>query len=77
MWKSATAIDSFSIGQELKKKRSDVRGTLPRAEHGTVWQRTDTLDAYTVFNEDIGEEAETADEEHDVCGLLPMDRELR
>ena len=42
-----------------------------------MWQRTDTLDAYTVFNEDIGEEAETADEEHDVCGLLPMDRELR
>ena len=77
VWKSSTAIDSFSIGYELKKKRSDVRGTLPRAEHGTVWQSIDTLDAYSVFNEDVGEEAEGGEDEHDVCGLIPTDHELR
>lgn len=69
MWRSATAIDSFSIGEERKRGwRSDVRGSLPRADHGTVWERIDSVDAFSVGNE----QGETdSSEEHDVCGLIP------
>ena len=71
VWKSATAIDSFSIGHDLKRRRSDVKGILPREEHGTVWTRTDTLDAYAVFREDEADESEADSDEHDVCGVVP------
>ena len=60
VWESANAIDAFSIGEEGQKRsrRSDVRGTLPRSEHGTAWRRIDTLDAFTVFRDDEDSAAE-------------------
>ena len=77
VWKSTHAIDAYSIGEEKKRqRRGDVRGTLPRAEHGTVWSRTDTLDSFTVFRED--DESSAQDEASDVCGLIPdLGDELR
>jgi hypothetical protein len=69
VWRSSTAIDSFSIGFELKQRRTDVRGALPRDMHGTVWQNANTVDAFAVGYEPDEEGAE--DEDHDVCGLIP------
>lgn len=69
MWRSSTAIDSFSIGYELKQRRNDVRGALPRDMHGTVWKKTNTVDAFAVGFE--MEEDSAVDEDHDVCGLIP------
>jgi len=79
VWRDATAIDAFAIGFDLKQKRSDVKGTMPRSEHGTVWARTDTLDSYAVFEDhdndgELNEESEVSSQ--DVSGMLPMDNEL-
>ena len=77
VWRSSTAIDSFSIGYEPKQRRGDVRGALPRAEHGTVWRNIDSVDAFSVgFEPDA--ESDQDEEHHDVCGLIPdTGRELR
>ena len=77
VWRSSTAIDSFSIGYEPKQRRGDVRGALPRAEHGTVWRNIDCVVAFSVGFEPDAESDQ--DEEHDVCGLIPDTgkRELR
>ena len=71
VWESANAIDAFSIGEEGQKRsrRSDVRGTLPRSEHGTAWRRIDTLDAFTVFRDD--EDSAAEDAVADVRGTMP------
>ena len=72
VWNSAIAIDSFSVGQELRQ-RGDVKGTLPRSEHGTVWKKTDSLDAYAVFRYDDIEQQSDEDDGSEVIGLVPKE----
>ena len=72
VWNSAIAIDSFSVGQELRQ-RGDVKGTLPRSEHGTVWKKTDSLDAYAVFRDDDIEQQPDEDDGSEVIGLVPQE----